>query len=134
MEVKLDRSTARGTAWKSSTRGKNAGNLDSKDAEMVQSELLKREKELKQNEKKYKDYTLHLRETITNNEVYIKSMKDIQRQKDEEIAQLELLNMSLKSERDILVCTNKHSNVEAGIIGDRQSSETARIRRHNTTI
>ena len=85
---------------------------------MVQNELLKREKELKQNEKKYKDYTLHLRETITNNEVHIKSMKDIQRQKDEEIAQLELLNMSLKSERDILVAkintlTSKQESLEA---------------------
>ena len=100
MEVKLDRSTAETQRGKALLVEKMQQITTLKTSqEMVQNELLKREKELKQNEKKYKDYTLHLRETITNNEVHIKSMKDIQRQKDEEIAQLELLNMSLKSER-----------------------------------
>ena len=54
--------------------------------EMVQSRIVEAGERAEANEKKYKDYTLHLRETITNNEVQLKSMKGIQRQKDEEIA------------------------------------------------
>ena len=131
IEAKLDRSTAdaeRGKALLVEKMQQITTLQTSKD--MTENELLKREKELKQNEKKYKEYTLHLRDTITNNEVHIKSMKEIHRQKDEEIASYELLNMSLKSERDILTAqlnTTKKKHEEYAVEANRKQEEYAKI-------
>ena len=65
--MKLDRSTAETQHLKLLVEKMQQITTLKTSQEMVQNELLKREKELKQNEK-YKDCTLHLRETITNND------------------------------------------------------------------